>query len=110
MTAPVNGENRPRTEREPWPGFDPSQACWSHHQNEPRTRRTFITCFECGHVYTRWSLWRAWTRTGKELARWDREHPPPFAHTPPSRLRQWAHRWFKRPSRIFHCQECVHDF
>lgn len=95
---------------DPWEGFDPEQACWSHFRNEPRTRRTFIVCFECGHVYTRWSLWKAWVRTGRRLRRWNEKHPAPFQTRPESRFSVWRRIWLTPPSRIYHCQECVHDF
>lgn len=76
---------------DPWLGFDESQACWSHHRNESITRRTFQVCFECGHVWTRWALWRSYIKAAGECG-------------------VGLRRWIKRPSRIYFCQVCIHDF
>lgn len=76
----------------PWPNHHHEldwSDCWSHHRSEHIGRRTFKVCFECGHVWTRLALWWAWVRA---YGGW---HP---------------RRMFKRPSKIFFCQECIHDF
>ena len=74
-------------------GEEPFSCCFVHYKTEALTRRTFIVCFECGHVWTRWSLGAAYRRITKEmgdglLSRW------------------WRSRWW----RVGFCQECIHDF
>jgi hypothetical protein len=89
--------------------------CWVHHRSEKITKRTYIVCFECGHVYTRFGLWRAWVRSGKIVRNFDKKYPPPYTAavnrmTYWDSCKFWWHRWFMRPSKIFFCQECIHDF
>lgn len=123
----------------PWEGYgrEGYSDCWIHHRSEKRRRRTYRVCFECGHVYTRFSLWRAWVRTGREMRHWRTWTPIVASYAPPDglpqpdaptmdllettwgpdgpvvrpgRFREWWHCWIRRPSKIDFCQECIHDW
>lgn len=69
--------------------------CWSCYQAEPIPRNVFIICCECGHVWTKRSLQRAWRKMGRQLDR-----------------RWWRHprNHLRRAKNIFFCPECIHDF
>lgn len=84
--------------------------CWCHHTVEHIGPRTYRVCFECGHVWTRWALWRAFQREMWKLFRSDIPADP-FQPTPRWRAVWWTVRgWFRRPSDIAFCQECLHDW
>jgi hypothetical protein len=64
--------------------------------------RCYIQCAECGHVYRtrlhlllayRWAMWRSYREWKDGVTAW-------------SALTRGA--W--RPSRIYFCQCCIHDF
>lgn len=67
---------------------------------------TYRTCFECGTVWTRRSLVRAFRREVR--AHWTN---PSFGPVP---LRDHALAWWSaltaRAGRIGFCQECLHDW
>lgn len=68
--------------------------CWGCDKIESIRPNTFIICFECGHVYTKRSLVKAWRQefSIKERLR----HPI------------WVYG--KRARDIYFCQVCIHDF
>lgn len=67
----------------------------------------YIVCFECGHCYTRRSLRRAYWKQSRFRSLYEEERIPIR-----SIVRYQFHRayWWIRPSRIFFCQECIHNF
>lgn len=82
------------------PGIVACLGCWKSWS----AGRCYLQCFECGHVYrTRWHLlaayrwlrWQGWYRWGwmADQGFWS------------GLLGGW---W--RPSKIFFCQCCNHDF
>jgi len=102
---------------------DPSH-CLVHQVDEPVDRGVYRICFECKHVYrTARSLWWANLRTDWRLARDSYHRPavtlPDFLDDVklPGRLRaRLSWYWFmvralvRRPSKIWMCAECSHDF
>lgn len=77
--------------RDPADGFQPDH-CVSCHTDQPG--RGYIRCFECGHTYrTRWHLLAAYWRIVLQMDGW-----------------QWWRSLRLRPSRIYFCQCCIHDF
>jgi hypothetical protein len=84
--------------------------CWCHYEVEPIPPNAYIVCGECGHVWTAKALRRAWHHAYPlpKLSLWRDDE---FDHARPFRwLRAVRHRWFKRATRIYFCQECIHDF
>lgn len=92
----------------------PDDWCYSCWQSEPLNgKRPYNICGECGHVYwTARQLRRAYRRT--LAARMpDQPHRRRWFGYDPFDL-TWAQlAWYSitaRASRIYHCQECAHDF
>lgn len=70
--------------------------CWCHHVAEPIVSNTYIICFECGHVWTKRALRKAWRKGYREMCGgW--------------RAALQANYW-RRAEKIFFCQVCIHDF
>lgn len=72
--------------------------CYSHNVDEPGDG--YIRCFECGHLY----------RTAGELRRAYRRE---VMHVPSLGIPRWrvlVKAATVRASRVFFCQECIHDF
>lgn len=99
--------------------------CYSHMVDEWYPT-IYIACLECGHAYhTKWSLWRAYQRAKWSMARsaW-RARPrrwralrgpvdpwgPPLGDNPIGITWDAVLTLSRRPSKIYFCQECVHDF
>ena len=88
--------------------YDPDARTYEHpyccrrlcHEPEVESKPSsyYVSCFECRHYYrTRWHLAAAYLRRIVEDRMW------------------WAIHWqtlrrVLRPSRIFFCQCCSHDF
>jgi hypothetical protein len=92
-------------------GDEPFSCCFVHFKTERLTRRTFIVCGECGHVWTKRALRRSLRRHVWQNIR----HPlyPPFDPFPNRRwleLRYYVATCLKPAKDIFFCQECIHDF
>lgn len=93
----------------PWEGFDApgTSPCWVHYRSEPIGDDTYRICFECGHVWTRRSLVKAYraisrTRRPRRLLsdKWWGDG-----------LLRWAWRYLTVTAKKIHfCQECVHDW
>jgi hypothetical protein len=85
--------------------------CYCHNTNEVcAEKHVYIVCFECGHIWTKRTLLKAYHRQSKLS---DTVIDPTGLFGPVSRwsqVRYWFHRWTMRPSRIYFCQECIHDF
>lgn len=74
--------------------------CHWHSVDEPGTG--YILCGECGHLY----------RTASELRRAYRREVmrgPRYFSGPPWWCRAWRALTI-RASKIYFCQECIHDF
>ena len=67
--------------------FEGTAHCWIHHTDEVIPRNVYRICFECGHVWTRFKLWRTYNRESWRLSgkpRW------------PSRVRWTSPSWAAR--------------
>lgn len=85
----------------PWtpPGVVACEACGKTWY----AGRCYIRCLECGHVYrTRWHLWLAYWR---EFLTYRRTFPEEKY----SLLRVFL-AVLRRPSKVYFCQCCLHDF
>lgn len=72
--------------------------CYSHGVDEPG--EGYIGCYECGHLY----------RTARDLRRAYRRQ---VMRGPMFGMSKWRCRWRAltvRASKIYFCQECIHDF
>lgn len=88
--------------------------CWCHHVYEPVPKRVFVVCYECGHVWTKRTLKRAYRRAVIKKPDYEvrsllnPHYEDDFAG--PS----WAMVLWRvltvRAEDIFFCQECIHDF
>jgi hypothetical protein len=85
---------------EAWP-------CWFHGE-EPIPSNVYRRCFECGHVWTKRTLKRAYRKALWELSKGD----PLFLGDGfrSSRVRTWWRLATVRASTIYFCQECIHDW
>lgn len=64
--------------------------------------RCYRQCAECGHVYrTRWHLWLAYWR---EFLAYRRTFPGEYS------LPRVVWETWRRPSKVYFCQCCIHDF
>jgi hypothetical protein len=83
--------------------------CWFHHVAE-HSKSAYIMCFECGHVWTKRALRKAYRRGVTHRSQW--EQRPWFRSNDfaPS----WARVLWKaatiRAKNIYFCQLCIHDF
>lgn len=99
--------------------------CWSHDVDE--TGPGYQVCGECGHVYpTARSLRAAYRRVVTQMARQELRAYPVTAHRPADpddpfgaayqtqtrwqTIIWWARSMTVRASKIYFCQECIHDF
>lgn len=111
--------------------------CYSHHRDEPG--RYWLRCFECGHHYATpgelrrayrreaWSVWQSTRKLAREPVGGHGGLPsftlsadggelvagPPLKiewSKPPGRLRVLWRLATIRASKIYFCQECIHDF
>lgn len=95
------------TPRGPIAIADNESFCWCHMEPETIPKNVYRVCLECGHVSTRWTLLRAYWREsnpkraisclGDDETLWQK-------------ARYFVHRYTRRPSRIYFCQECIHDW